>query len=98
MTLDAPASTYPGAQRSGSSIIRWQSSGWSAAFASDSTIGIPSVRFGTKWLSITSTCSQSALDTAAASSARWAKSAVRMLGAIWIPIRIRRSTDAPAAS
>jgi hypothetical protein len=82
VTLEAPASTYPGAQRSGSSIIRWQSSGVSVAFARDSTTGMPRVRFGTKWLSITSTCSQSALDTAAASSASRAKSAVRMLGAI----------------
>src|SRR5215204_6383246 len=48
---------------------------------------MPSVRLGTKWLSITSTCSQSALETAAASSASLAKSADRMLGAIWIPIR-----------
>src|SRR5450755_3221055 len=54
----------------------------SVAFSKDCTIGSPSVRFGTKWLSMTSTCSQSAPVTAAASSARWAKSADRMLGAI----------------
>ena len=58
--MPAPASTYAGAQRSGSSIIRWQSIGVSAALPSASTTGSPSVRFGTKWLSITSTCSQSA--------------------------------------
>jgi len=54
-TDPAPASTYWGAQRSGSSIIRWQSSGVSVARARDSTTGTPSVRFGTKWLSMTST-------------------------------------------
>ncbi len=86
VTLYAPASAYPIAQRSGSSIIRWQSSGTSVALRSDSTTGRPSVRLGTKWASMTSTCSQSAPPgwpaTAAASSARRAKSADRMLGAI----------------
>ena len=47
-----------------------------------STTGRPSVRFGTKWLSITSTCSQSAPLTAAASSASREKSAARIDGAI----------------
>ena len=82
VTEPAPASTYRGAQRSASSIIRWQSSGVSVARASASTTGTPSVRFGTKWLSITSTWSQSAPSTAFASSARRAKSADRMLGLI----------------
>ena len=82
VTLDAPASTYSGAQRSGSSIIRWQSSGWSATFASASTTGRPRVRLGTKWLSITSTCSQSAPETDRAAASRLAKSADRMLGEI----------------
>ena len=50
----------PGAQRSGSSIIRWQSSGRSVALCRLCTTGSPRVRFGTKWASITSTCSQSA--------------------------------------
>ena len=40
------------------------------------------VRFGTKWLSITSTCTQSAPFTAATSSASRAKSAARIDGAI----------------
>ena len=54
--------------------------------SSASTTGSPSVRFGTKWLSITSTCSQSALPaTRSHSRARSAKSAERMLGAIWMP-------------
>ena len=45
------------------------------------------VRLGTKWLSITSTCSQSATpETASASLASRAKSADRMLGAIWTAI------------
>src|SRR3954452_2775750 len=50
--------------------------------SSDSTTGSPMVRLGTKWLSITSTCSQSAPLTAAASSASRAKSAARIEGAI----------------
>jgi hypothetical protein len=83
VTEPAPASTYCGAQRSGSSIIRWQSSGVSVARLSDSTTGTPRVRLGTKWLSMTSTWSQSAPSTALASSARRAKSADRMLGLIW---------------
>src|SRR3954466_533402 len=40
------------------------------------------VRLGTKWPSITSTCSQSAPVTESAASASRAKSAERMLGAI----------------
>ena len=47
-----------------------------------STTGSPRVRFGTKWLSITSTCNQSEPATAAASSASRAKSAARIDGAI----------------
>ena len=53
-----------------------------ACLSSDSTTGRPRVRFGTKWLSMTSTCSQSAVATAAASSASRAKSADKMLGEI----------------
>ena len=60
VTDPAPASAYPGAQRSGASIIRWQSSGTGLTRASASTTGRPSVRLGTKWLSMTSTCAQSA--------------------------------------
>src|SRR5690606_14809335 len=82
VTEPAPASTYWGAHRSGASIIRWQSSGVSVARASDSTTGTPRVRLGTKWLSMTSTWSQSAPRTASASAARLAKSADRMLGLI----------------
>src|SRR5262245_49388886 len=42
----------------------------------------PKVRLGTKWLSITSQWTQSrAGSTTASASARWAKSAERMLGA-----------------
>jgi hypothetical protein len=83
VTFLAPASAYPGAHRSGSVIIRWQSSGSVACLSSDSTTGRPMVRFGTKWLSMTSTCSQSAVAaTAAASSASRAKSADKTLGEI----------------
>src|SRR3954471_6111349 len=62
--------------------MRWQSNGSVVALRRLSTTGRPMVRLGTKWLSITSTCSQSAApSTARASSARCAKSAARMLGA-----------------
>src|SRR5882757_955236 len=54
----------------------------SVTFSRLSTTGRPRVRFGTKWLSITSTCSQSAPLTAAVSSASRAKSAARIDGAI----------------
>ena len=56
VTDAAPASAKPGAQRSGSSIIRWTSTGTGATSTSRSTTGSPMVRFGTKWLSMTSTC------------------------------------------
>src|SRR4051794_13825813 len=45
----------------------------------------PKVRLGTKWLSMTSTCTQSALPMRATSSPSRAKSALRMLGVIWMP-------------
>src|SRR5689334_1867269 len=82
VTLYAPASAYGGAQRSGSSIIRWQSIGMSLAANRLSTTGSPSVRFGTKCASITSTCNQSAPSTSAAASASRAKSAASIDGAI----------------
>ena len=67
--------------------MRWQSSGVVVAFNSASTTGRPRVRLGTKWASITSTCSQSAPapgspPTIRASSPRRAKSAASKLGAI----------------
>ena len=52
--------------------------------SSDSTTGSPSVRFGTKWLSITSTWSQSAEESLRHSSASTAKSLVKILGDICI--------------
>ncbi|SHV74007.1 Uncharacterised protein [Mycobacteroides abscessus subsp. abscessus] len=64
------------------SIIKWQSMGISVAASRLSTTGSPRVRLGTKCPSITSTCSQSAPSTAAISSARRAKSADRIEGAI----------------
>ena len=45
-----------------------------------STTGRPSVRLGTKWLSITSTCSPSALGTDSMADCRLAKSADSRLG------------------
>ena len=83
VTLYAPASAYGGAHRSG--FVDHQ-------VAVDRDVGglatgsprraAPSVRFGTKCASMTSTCNQSAPATAAASSASRAKSADRMDGAI----------------
>ena len=85
VTLPAPASTYSAACRSASVIIRCASTGRSLARTSASTIVGPNVRFGTKWLSITSTCTQSAPGMRATSAPRFAKSALRMLGVIWMP-------------
>src|ERR1700730_9588223 len=54
----APASANAGIKSSGRSIIRWQSKIASGIDArSDLTTGGPMVMFGTKWPSITSTCS-----------------------------------------
>src|SRR6266545_1048719 len=95
-TLYEPASAYPSAQRCGSSIIRWQSNGRVVALRRLCTTGNPMVRFGTKWLSITSMCSQSAApSTARASSARWARSAARMLGATTSDGAVTRSVYEP---
>ena len=80
VTDSAPASANPGAQRSGSAIIRWMSNGVATALWSDSTTGNPIVRLGTKWLSITSMWMKSALGIRPTSVARLAKSALRMLG------------------
>ena len=85
VTLPAPASTYAAACRSASVIIRCASTGRSLCRASASTMAGPKVRLGTKWLSITSTWTQSAPGMRAISAPRSAKSAVRMLGVIWMP-------------
>ena len=85
VTEPQPASTYSIALLSGSSIIRCASRGTSVRVLSASTIVGPKVRLGTKWLSITSTCTQSALPIRATSSPSRAKSALRMLGVIWMP-------------
>src|SRR5690625_5291138 len=45
-----------------------------------STTGRPTVRLGTKWLSMTSTCTRAAVEMRASSPVRSAKSALRMLG------------------
>ncbi len=82
VTLRAPASAYPGAQRSGFSIMRWQSSGTGLTAWTAFITGSPKVRLGTKWASMTSKCSQSASATRAASSPSRAKSAESRLGAI----------------
>src|SRR5438477_9707119 len=68
---------------SGFSIIRWQSSGTSVTLRNDLTTGGPMVMLGTKWPSITSTCSSvpPPASAARASSARRAKSADKIDGA-----------------
>src|SRR2546422_9016767 len=69
---------------SGFVIIKWTSSGRVVTLRRASTMGGPMVRFGTKWPSMTSTCTRSApaCSTAAISSAKCAKSDDRMEGAI----------------
>src|ERR1019366_315456 len=75
---------------SGFSIIRWQSRGTSTALRSDATTGGPIVILGTKCPSITSTWRRVAPPRTAslASSARRAKSADNMDGAISIKTKL----------
>ena len=80
VTLAAPISAYPGAQRSGSVIIRCTSSGIGLVAWMRSTICGPNVRLGTKWLSMTSTCAKSAVAIRARSACMFTKSAARILG------------------
>src|SRR5205823_7214954 len=63
--------------------MRWQSSGTSVTWRNDFTTGGPMVMLGTKWPSITSTCSSvpPPCSAACASSARRAKSADKIEGA-----------------
>src|SRR6202166_1124284 len=74
----APASAKAGINSSGRSIIKWQSKITSGIAArSDLTTGGPMVIFGTKWPSITSTCSNvppasSAVSASTASCAKFA--------------------------
>src|ERR1035441_3122616 len=76
----APASAKAGMKASGSSIIRWQSSGSLVMGRSALTMGGPKVMLGTKWPSMTSmwTMVPPPRSAAATSSARWAKSEARM--------------------
>src|SRR5918994_790040 len=62
--------------------MRWQSTGIGDTATSRSTTGRPRVRLGTKWLSMTSTCAQSAVAMAPSSRSRLAKSADRIDGEI----------------
>src|SRR5271165_5638051 len=77
---------------SGFSIMRWQSSVTSTAFRKDATTGGPMVMLGTKCPSITSTWRTVAPPciAALASSARRAKSADKMEGAISIKTHFSR--------
>src|SRR6266851_1344906 len=74
--MSAPASANSAMKASGFSIIRWQSSGSLVTARSALTMGGPKVIFGTKWPSITSTCTivPPPRSAAATSSARCAKS------------------------
>ena len=87
VTDSHPISAYTGAQVSGSSIMRCASIGIGDTARMRSTTGGPNVRFGTKWLSMTSTCAMSALLMRLSSPARSAKSAERMLGLMCMPTR-----------
>src|SRR5919112_6385301 len=81
--LATPASAKEGIRLSGLVICRWASMGRSMAAASEAaTIG-PTVRLGTKWLSITSKWTRLAPPPCArrTSSARFAKSAASIEGA-----------------
>src|SRR5579871_3806927 len=86
----APASAKAGMYSSGLVIIRWQSSGTSTTLRRAETTSGPMVMLGTKCPSMTSTCSRVAPPRMAAwqSSARWAKSADRMEGAISIKAHV----------
>ena len=78
----APASRNGCRYRAGSVIIRWVSKNRSLWARSEATTGGPMVRLGTKWPSMTSTCSQSVPGaTRPTASARLPKSADRMDGA-----------------
>src|SRR6476620_12255704 len=60
--------------------MRWASNGIGLTSWIRWTTGRPRERFGTKWLSITSTCTASAVLILWSSDWRFAKSAERMLG------------------
>ena len=82
VTMSAPARAYSSAVSSGLVIMRCTSAGRpELAFTALTTLG-PNVRLGTKWPSMTSTCTKSALEMASRSRARLAMSAERMDGAI----------------
>ena len=85
VTESAPASRNHGSCSSGFAIMRCTSSGRFVAFLSCLTTGTPIVRFGTKWPSITSTCTYPApaSSMSAMSRPRCMKSADRMDGAIF---------------
>mmetsp|Transcript_52358 Transcript_52358/g.128501 ORF Transcript_52358/g.128501 Transcript_52358/m.128501 type:complete len:222 (-) Transcript_52358:140-805(-) len=80
--MSAPALTKSGMRSSGSTIIRWTSSGLSVTGRSASTTSGPIVMLGTNRPSMTSTCTQSqpALSMARTSSPSLEKSADRMDG------------------
>src|SRR5690606_10642502 len=82
VTESTPSCAYSGAQRSAFSIIRCTSIGSLLTLCNASTTGKPKVRLGTKWLSMTSTWTASAVWMRSSSAARFAKSADRIDGLI----------------
>ena len=84
VTMSAPAATKASRKGSAGAIIRWTSRAVRACGRSAATTSGPRVMLGTKWPSITSTCTQSApaASTAATSSPSRAKSAERIEGTI----------------
>ena len=82
--MSAPAAAKASIEGSTGAIIRWTSITVVTWRRKAATAGGPKVRFGTKWLSITSTCTQSApwSSTARISRPKSAKSAERIEGAI----------------
>src|SRR5918999_1228727 len=81
--LTTPASMKGGIRLSGFVTWRWASMGRSTAAAREAATAGPTVRLGTKWLSITSKCTSSAppLSARRTSSASSAKSAASIEGA-----------------
>ena len=77
-----PASAYCGAHLSGSSIMRCASTGRIPVLTTASATGSPQERFGTKWLSMTSTCATSAPEIFSSSPRRSAMSQLRIDGEI----------------
>src|SRR5919112_2598450 len=94
--LSTPASMKEGIRLSGFVTCRWASIGRSTAAASEAATAGPTVRLGTKWLSMTSKCTSAAppLSARRTSSASSAKSAARIEGApITLPPSVPKNVN-----